>query len=146
MAFYDVNLLSTFASLNSRTPRLPPTRWVGWVSWFLMRLISYRVFCTLTLISLFDEAFGCPGPRINFSSSLFSLLDTTWTLQLSFLFLKFCRLNVYKAMSDFLKIARCYRERRGPSWYRKEVIGMNVIDFHFCWGTLIFPLRLCLAV
>ena len=32
-----------------------------------------------------------------------------------FYFLKLCKLNVYKTMSDFLKIARCYRERWGPS-------------------------------
>ena len=63
-----------------------------------------------------------------------------------FYFLKFCRLKVYKTMSDFLKVARFSRERRGPYWYRKEVNDMNVIDFFFCRGTLVFPLRLCLAV
>ena len=143
---YDVSLLSTSASLNSRTPWLPPTRWVGWVSWFLMRLISDRILWTLAIISLFPRSRRLPGATHKFLVVLVPTFGNHLSVvNCRFYFSKFCKLNVHKTMSDFLKIARCYRERRGTSWYRKEVIRMNVIDF-FCRGTLIFPLQLCLAV
>ena len=73
VALYNVNLLSTFASLNSRT-----TNQMGWLGQLILDETDFRPdFLDLSNISLFDEAVGCPGPRKNFSSSFFPFLDTT---------------------------------------------------------------------
>ena len=105
VALYDVNLFSTSASLSLRTSWLPQATWIGWVSWFLMRLISDRILWTLEIISLFDEAVSCPVLRTNFSSSSFVLLDTTWASS-TVVFTSWGSVDLMrtKSLRDYLKL------------------------------------------
>ena len=146
MALYDVNLLSTSTSLNSRTPVIN-TNQMGWLGQLLLDETDFLPdFLDLSNNFTFRRSCRLPVPRINFSSSLFPLLDTTWALS-TVVSISWNSVDLMCAkLWESMKVARFYGERRGPYWYGKEVIGMSVIDFFFCSLSLAPSLSLSLSL
>ena len=130
VALYDVNLFSTSASLSLRTPWLPQAKWIGWVSWFLMRLISDRILWTLEIISLFDEAVSCLVLRTNFSSSSFVLLDTTWASS-TVVFTSWGSVDLMrtKSLRDYLKLP-------GATDRDWASLGISIMALPSCLGNI----------
>ena len=116
VALYDVNLFSTSASLSLRTPWLPQAKWIGWVSWFLMRLISERILC--------------PVLRTNFSSSSFVLLDTTWASS-TVVFTSWGSVDLMrtKSLRDYLKLP-------GATDRDWASLGISIMALPSCLGNI----------
>ena len=130
VALYDVNLFSTSASLSLRTSWLPQATWIGWVSWFLMRLISDRILWTLEIISLFDEAVSCPVLRTNFSSSSFVLLDATWASS-TVVFTSWGSVDLMRT-----KFLRDYLKLPGATDRDWASLGISIMALPSCLGNI----------
>ena len=120
---------------------------MGWLGQLLLDETDFLPdFLDLSNNFTFRRSCRLPVPRINFSSSLFPLLDTTWALS-TVVSISWNSVDLMCAkLWESMKVARFYGERRGPYWYGKEVIGMSVIDFFFCSLSLAPSLSLSLSL